>query len=413
MFKRWMRAAGGAVLLCAVSIVPAGVPAAADSIRDHQWALSSLDAEAMAKVSTGRGVTVAVVDTGVDGTHPDLKGNVLSGKNFIMDHGRADRETESSHGTGMASLIAGHGHGPGGRAGIKGLAPAAKILPLRANTDNNMQVGKVGRGGPVAQAIRYAADHGASVINLSLGSPDDPALEDAVRYARQKDVVMVAAAGNDGAGTPNFPANYPGVISVGAVDSSDKIWHMSNYGSHTLLSAPGVGTYNAGLDHEYQVGDGTSGASAFVSATAALLRAKFPDLTAGQIANRLVKTAKLSASVKGAKLPDKHYGYGVIRPYGALTEDIPPGSKNGPFSAPSASPSAAPEPPGSAEPDAPSRKGQMTFVVWGLVGVAVLGLLAVVTVVVVKRRRRAVPPPPLPPLPPPFGQQPPGPDVRQ
>lgn len=110
--KRWMRPAGGAALLCVVSLAYVAPPAAADSIRDRQWALSSFDAASIEKVSTGRGVTVAVIDSGVDGSHPDLVGNVLPGKDFLRG-GRADDEGSSSHGTGMASLIAGHGHGPG------------------------------------------------------------------------------------------------------------------------------------------------------------------------------------------------------------------------------------------------------------------------------------------------------------
>lgn len=401
-----MRATCGTALLCAVSSVHLAPPAAADSIRDHQWALSAFDADAIEKVSTGRGVTVAVVDTGVDGTHPDLIGNVLPGKDFLSGGGRADRETDNVHGTAMASLIAGHGHGPRNAAGIKGLAPDVKILPLRVNVDGKLQSGST-KG--VAQAIRYAADHGASVINLSLASPSKtPDLEEAVRYGRQKDAVVVAGAGNDGVAEPNYPASLPGVISVGAVDSSGKIWGKSNYGSNNLLAAPGVDNYSAGLNHQYQTESGTSDATAYVSAAAALLRSKFPKLTAGQIANRLVKTAKLPESMMGAQLPDKRYGYGFIRPYSALTEDVPAGPKNGPLPAPSASSSAAaPSPTDSATPDASASKGQSAYVVWGVVAAAVLGLLAGITVVVVKRRRPVVPPLS------PYGQQPPGPDLRQ
>ncbi|GLW17655.1 type VII secretion-associated serine protease [Streptomyces sp. NBRC 13847] len=407
-FKRWMRVAGGTALLCAASLAQVALPAAADSIRDRQWALSAFEADEIEKVSTGRGVTVAVVDTGVDGTHPDLLGNVLPGKNFLKGGGHADRETENSHGTAMASLIAGHGHGPGGTAGVKGLAPAAKILPLLVNTQDGLQVGTGKGGSPVSQAIRYAVDHGATVINLSLGDTFKITdLDDAVRYARQKDAVIVAAAGNDGVDEPNYPASIPGVISVAAVDSSGKIWEKSNFGSNNLLSAPGVDVPGAGRDHGYRSGTGTSDATAYVSAAAALLRAKFPDLTAGQIANRLVKTAKLPESAEAAKLPDKHYGYGFIRPYRALTEEIPAGSKNGPLPAPSASSSA-----GDAGSSAPTDRGTSTakdrseYVVWGVAGALGLGLLAALVVVVIRRRRPVVPPPS------PYGQHP-GPDFRQ
>ncbi|MGW1789954.1 type VII secretion-associated serine protease mycosin [Streptomyces tubercidicus] len=404
--KRWMRSAGGTVLLCVVSLAHVAPPAAADSIRDRQWALSTFDAASIEKVSTGRGVTVAVVDSGVDGTHPDLVGNVLPGKDFLKGGGRADRETEYSHGTAMASLIAGHGHGQRGAAGIKGLAPDAKILPLLVNTDEDLQFGSGKGETPVSQAIRYAVDHGASVINLSLGDTFRPTdLDDAVQYARQKDAVLVAAAGNSGVATPEFPASTPGVISAGAVYSSGKIWEKSNYGSNNLLAAPGVEIPGAGRDHGYVSGTGTSNSTAYVSAAAALLRSKFPDLTAGQIVNRLVKTAKLPEPMKRAKLPDKQYGYGFIRPYRALTEDIPTGSKNGPLPAPSASSSAPPS--DSADPDASSSKDWSAYVVWGVIGVVVLGLLAVVAVVLVRRRRPVVPPPS------PFGGQQPGPPFGQ
>ncbi|WP_158795004.1 type VII secretion-associated serine protease mycosin [Streptomyces sp. NRRL S-337] len=403
-FKRWMRSAGGTALLCVVGLAHVAPPAAADSIRDRQWALSAFDADAIGKVSTGRGVTVAVVDTGVDGTHPDLVGNVLPGKDLLKGSGRADRETENSHGTAMASLIAGHGHGPRGAAGVKGLAPGAKILPLLVNTQDGLRIG-TGKGeSPVSQAIRYAVDHGATVINLSLGDTFKITdLDDAVQYARKKDAVIVAAAGNDGVAEPNYPASIPGVISVGAVDSSGKVWEKSNYGSNNLLAAPGVDIPGAGRDHGYRSGTGTSDAAAYVSAAAALLRSKFPNLTAGQIANRLVKTAKLPDSVKGAKLPDKHYGYGFIRPFSALTDDIPAGSQNGPLPAPS---SASPAP--GASSDASSNGSRASaYVIWGAVGVVALGLMTALVVVIVRRRRPVAPPPS------PYSHQQPGPPFQQ
>ncbi|MFJ5952506.1 type VII secretion-associated serine protease mycosin [Streptomyces noursei] len=365
-------------------------PSAADSIRDRQWPLSAYDAESVRKLSTGRGVTVAVIDTGVDGTHPDLVGNVLSGKNFL-EGGTADHVTTDDHGTSMAGLIAGHGHGTGGSAGVMGLAPEAKILPLRVTADNASLV--VTRGTPVADAVRYAVDHGASVINMSLAGPEEvPGLEGAIRYARQKDAVVVAGTGNDGTSVPTYPASIPGVLGVGAVDSSRKIWSKSNYGPDVLLTAPGVGTISTSVDHMYSTGDGTSVATAYVSAAAALLRAKFPDLSAGQIANRLVKTAKLPESAKDLKVPDQHYGYGFIRPYSALTEDIPAGPKNGPLPAPS--PSAANLAPdasdGAAKVSSASHSALVPVVIVGCVvavGIAFGGL------VLWRRRRRTVAPP--------------------
>ncbi|MFF0624190.1 type VII secretion-associated serine protease mycosin [Streptomyces sp. NPDC004296] len=368
-------------------------PAAADSIRDRQWPLSAYDAESVWKISTGRGVTVAVIDTGADGTHPDLVGNVLSGKNFL-EGGTADHVTTDDHGTSMAGLIAGHGHGTGGSAGVMGLAPEAKILPLRVTADNASLV--VTHGTPVADAVRYAVDHGASVINMSLAGPEGvPGLESAIRFARQKDAVVIAGTGNDGTDAPTYPASIPGVIGVGAVDSSRKIWPKSNYGPDVLLTAPGVGTISTSVDHMYSTGDGTSVATAYVSAAAALLRAKFPDLSAGQIANRLVKTAKLPESAKDLKVPDQHYGYGFIRPYSALTEDIPSGPKNGPLPAPAPS-AASPAPDasdGAAKSSSASHSALVPLVIVG--GVVAVGI-ALGGLVLWRRRRRtgapAVPP---------------------
>lgn len=275
-----------------------------------------------------------------------------------------------------------------------GLAPAAKILSLRVNTDDGLGVGTGKGDAPVSQAIRYAVDHGATVINLSLGDEFKvPGMDDAIQYAQERDAVIVAASGNDGVGTPNYPASYPGVISVGGVDSSGKIWDKSNYGPHVLLSAPAVDVVSAGPRRQYGGGSGTSNSTAYVSAAAALLRAKFPDLTAGQIANRLVKTAKLPESATGLKVPDKHYGYGFIRPYSALTADIPVGSKNGPLPAPSPTPSAA-APAESAKPDTSSSGDRSVYVVAAVAGAVALGLMAALAVVVIRRRRPVVPPAP-------------------
>nr|WP_237550782.1 type VII secretion-associated serine protease mycosin [Streptomyces sp. SID8354] len=364
-------------------------PSAADSIRDRQWPLSAYDAESVWKLSTGRGVTVAVIDTGVDGTHPDLVGNVLSGKNFL-EGGTADHVTTDDHGTSMAGLIAGHGHGTGHSAGVMGLAPEAKILPLRVTADNASLV--VTRGTPVADAVRYAVDHGASVINMSLAGPEEvPGLEGAIRYARQKDAVVVAGTGNDGTSAPTYPASIPGVLGVGAVDSSRKIWSKSNYGPDVLLTAPGVGTISTSVDHMYSTGDGTSVATAYVSAAAALLRAKFPDLSAGQIANRLVKTAKLPESAKDLKVPDHHYGYGFIRPYSALTEDIPAGPKNGPLPAPS--PSAANPAPDASDGAKASSASHSALVPVIIVGCVVAVGIVLGGLMLWRRRRRNVAPP--------------------
>ncbi|WP_127357910.1 S8 family serine peptidase [Actinacidiphila soli] len=410
-FTRTLRAVGGAALAGALLFGTAPV-ASADSIRDSQWPLSEFDAEQVWQLSTGKGVTVAVIDSPVDGTHPDLSGNVLPGKNFVTG-GTANRNDSTvdgdSHGTAMASLIAGHGHGAGGSAGVKGLAPDAKILPVGINFENSGST-------EWAEALRYAVDQGATVVNMSFDagiaySSDE---KDAVAYAAEKDVLLVGGAGNTGAQRVSFPAGAAGVVAVGAVGKDGVVWENSNSGEHLMLTAPGEYIRSAANGGGYRLANGTSDATAYVSATAALLRSKYPDLTAGQIANRLVKTAGLPSSAKGLSLPDKHYGYGFIRPYHALADDIPAGSKQGPLRTPdaatSASPSTATTAGGSdANSSASSDSSGLGAGVFVIIGVAVLVVVIVLVIVLSKRGGRRNGPGGGSPLPPQGGwqQQPP------
>ncbi|WP_405841905.1 S8 family serine peptidase [Streptomyces platensis] len=386
-FTRTLRAVGGAVVAGALLFGTAPV-ASADQIRHDQWPLRSFGADDIWKVSTGKGVTVAVIDDPVDGSHPDLKGNVLPGKSFL-DGGTADSpDGKNEHGTAMASLIAGHGHGPGGSDGVKGLAPDAKILPVGIDLGDKEE--------SYAEPLRYAVDHGAKVVNMSFEDFGDtsPAEKAAVDYARKHDVLLVASSGNSGSSIPHLPSSVPGVLAVGAVDIDLKVWKFSSYGSHIKLLAPGLHIRAAGVETPYRLANGTSDSTAYVSAAAALLRSKFPDLTAGQIANRLVKTAGLPDDMKGKKLPDPHYGYGFIRPSKALTANIPAGSKNGPLPALSEDSSKASGNGKDAQRATESDNGMGTGVIIGIVG-GVVGLLVVVLIIVlvVKKKGRNGPPP--------------------
>ncbi|MFG3115823.1 S8 family serine peptidase [Streptomyces sp. NPDC048197] len=401
-FTRTLRAVGGAVVAGALLFGTAPV-ASADQIRNDQWALKAFGVEDIWKISTGKGVTVAVIDDPTDGSHPDLKGNVLPGKNYITGGPANQPYEDREHGTAMSSLIAGHGHGPGGADGVKGLAPDAKILPIAIDLPGADSVPKLGAG-DYAEALRYAVDHGAKVVNMSFGVGNaevTPEEQSAIDYARKHDVLLVAASGNTG-GSPSNPASVPGVLAVGAVDKHLNVWEKSNYGPSLKLTAPGVYIRSAspvaGVKGKYRLANGTSDSSAYVSAAAALLRAKFPDLTAGQVANRLIKTAGLPDDMKDAKLPDAHYGYGFIKPYSALTKDVPAGSKNGPFpalkSGASSDPSSAA---GSNEPGPKikSDKGlSMPFIILiAVVGLVVLVIVVVVVLVAKKKNRRNGPPP--------------------
>ncbi|QIY57879.1 S8 family serine peptidase [Streptomyces sp. RPA4-5] len=387
-FTRTLRAVGGAVVAGALLFGTAPV-ASADQIRHDQWPLRSFGADDIWTVSTGKGVTVAVIDDPVDGSHPDLKGNVLPGKSFL-DGGTADRpDGKNEHGTAMASLIAGHGHGPGGSDGVKGLAPDAKILPVGIDLGDKEE--------SYAEPLRYAVDHGAKVVNMSFEDFGDtsPAEKASVDYARKHDVLLVASSGNSGSSIPHLPSSVPGILAVGAVDIDLKVWKFSSYGPHIKLLAPGLHIRSAGVETPYRLANGTSDSTAYVSAAAALLRSKFPDLTAGQIANRLVKTAGLPDDMKGKKLPDPHYGYGFIRPSKALTANIPAGSENGPLPALKDGSSKASGNGKDAQQATESDKGMSTGVIIGIVG-GVVGLLVVVLIVVLvvkKKNGRNGPPP--------------------
>jgi type VII secretion-associated serine protease mycosin len=391
-FTRTLRAVGGAVVAGALLFGTAPV-ASADQVRKDQWPLTAFGAEDIWKVSTGKGVTVAVIDNPVDGEHPDLKGSVLPGKNFVTG-GPANRPNgEQEHGTSMASLIAAHGHGPGGSEGVKGLAPGAKILPIGLDVEDGGGASDFDGKADFAEGLRYAVDQGASVVNMSFGGGSiSDGEKKAVNYARQHDVLVVAASGNAGVDSPRYPAMQPGVLAVGAMDIDLKVWKFSNYGSHIKLVAPGVHIRSAGVEDPYRLANGTSDSAAYVSGAAALLRSKFPDLTAGQIANRLVKSTALPDDKKGAKLPDPHYGYGIIQPYSALTKDIPAGSKNGPL--PALDGDSAPGASKAPEEDAKIESGGLsTGAVIGIAGGAIVLLVIVGIIIAVRKKNRRNGPP--------------------
>ncbi|MEV0531371.1 type VII secretion-associated serine protease mycosin [Kitasatospora sp. NPDC050463] len=292
-------------------------PAMADQIRDAQWPLKKFAAEARVwPISQGDGVVVAVVDGGVSQEHQDLVGQVLPGADF--SGGRTDGRVDSDgHGTAMASLIAGTGHGAS--AGVIGLAPKAKILPVRVRSVDGLPEAQQS---DLAQAVRFAADQGVKVINVSLGgySGADALTRDAIKYAASKDIVVVASAGNSGnkSSPVEYPAAFPGVVAVAAVDEQNRVWEKSTFGPETTIAAPGVGIYHASVTStsSYNVGNGTSDATAYVSATAALIRSKYPALSAGQVINRMIKSATPPGD--GSAVPNAHYGYGVVDPARAL-----------------------------------------------------------------------------------------------
>ncbi len=286
----------------------------------QQWALDAkhFDSARLWSLSTGKGVTVAVVDSGVDDHHPDLTGRVLPGADFTGNaaDGRVDLSTDA-HGTAVAGIIAGTGTGPDH---ITGLAPDATILPVRISDTLTSDPAVL------AQGINYATTHGAKIINISICARIlNPQIRTAVETAIEHDIVVVAAAGNDRlTGNPaQYPAALPGVIAVAATDAEDRLWPKSESGPYLGVTAPGVDIYTTGAEGSHQQATGTSFAAPHVAAAAALLRARYPAETAAQIISRLTSTAHHPRQGR-----DDTSGYGFIDPYQALVAPAPPAEPN-------------------------------------------------------------------------------------
>ncbi|MEV4637533.1 S8 family serine peptidase [Actinoplanes sp. NPDC049548] len=266
------------------------------------------------EITRGDGVTVALMDSGVDADHPDLADAVLRGTD-VLDSGDDGRSDVNGHGTAMAGVIAGRGHGRGHQNGILGIAPGAKILPVRITGDAQAS------GTEVADALAFARAHGARVANMSFGGADDSTVHDAIKAALADDMVLVASSGNRDEAGGQYPGRYPEVLTVGAVDRAGKIADLSVTGPQVDLVAPGVDIATTGItDSGYYQSSGTSHAAAVVSGAAALVRAKFPDLSAAEVVHRLTATA----TDAGAPGRDDTYGYGRLNLVKALTADVPP-----------------------------------------------------------------------------------------
>ncbi|MFE2013353.1 type VII secretion-associated serine protease mycosin [Streptomyces sp. NPDC059491] len=323
--RRRTRGAAAALLAAGLAVLPATTaPAYADTIRARQWGPEALHTAEAWRTTKGEGITVAVLDTGVDAGHPDLEGSVLPGHDLIgFGASRGDRAW-ARHGTAMAGIIAGHGHGPDGGDGVLGIAPDVRILPVRVileSTDKARDKARKSRGTALAEGIRWAADHGADVINLSLGDDSKSAHPDAgedaaVQYALAKGVSVVASAGNGGekGDHVSYPAAYPGVIAVTAVDRFGTHASFSTRRWYATVSAPGVDIVIADPDRRYYEGWGTSAAAAFVSGAVALVRSAHPDLTPAQIKRLLIDTAR--SRPKGGRSDAK--GYGTVDPAAAI-----------------------------------------------------------------------------------------------
>jgi len=315
--------------------------ARADSWRDKQYWLAESGITKAWEVSKGANVKVAVIDSGVDAKHPDLKGAVVGGSD-ASGAGSADGQksigSKPEHGTLVATMLAGRGHqppkstaspAPGATAapgpdGIVGVAPEAQILSVSTWLGSQNPGGKTDQE-QIPAAVRWAVDNGARVINISLGStsPEWPQSWDAAfLYAEQKDVVIVAAAGNRVGGNVQVgaPATIPGVLTVAGLNREGAASiDSSSQGISIGVAAPAENLIGGMPGDGYAEWAGTSGATPIVSGVAALIRSKWPEMSASQVINRIVTTAKDA----GAPGKDPIYGFGVLNAEAALKEDVP------------------------------------------------------------------------------------------
>lgn len=288
------------------------------------WTLRRYPPERLTPIADGQGVTVAVIDSGVDTSHPQLAGAVDRGKD-LLDPGGDGTLDCVGHGTAVASIIAAR---PVNGVAFRGLAPAARILPVRVTEQQVIDGKKVGEKGTpagLAAAIRWAVAKKADVINLSVVMYDEnsQAVEEAIAEAVADDVVVVAAVGNlQEKGNPRpYPAAYGAVLGVGAIGATGLRETYSQVGPYVDVTAPGGKVIAAAPVRGHTENDGTSYAAPFVAATAALVRQRFPDLSAAEVVARIVATAD---PAPGGRHSDA-YGNGVVNPYRALTETISPG----------------------------------------------------------------------------------------
>jgi len=300
--------------------------AAVDPIRGLQYWLADYGIDEAWQVTRGAGVTIAVIDTGIGRGLTEFDGAVAGGADFsgvgASDGRRPVGAVDANHGSLVASLAASRGTGP--ETGMIGVAPEAKLLSLSIGFGASASVPFADQ---VAEAMRWAVDHGADVINLSFTTNTltwDRSWDDAFLYAFEHDVVVVVAAGNRGTGTDQVgaPATIPGVLTVAGVDRAGRASREASTQGITIgISAPSEQLIGVTADGQLVSWDGTSGAAPIVAGIAALVRAAHPDLDAANVINRIIRTA---TPVSGSRtLPDRNYGYGLVDAAAAVRSPVP------------------------------------------------------------------------------------------
>ncbi|MEV0269587.1 S8 family serine peptidase [Hamadaea sp. NPDC050747] len=345
-----------------VGLGPGGPSAyAADAVTDGQWYVKALHLTVANELSQGEGVKVAVIDTGVDATHPDIAGSVVAGTD-LTGLGTSDGFTDvDGHGTSMASLIVGHGR-------IKGVAPKATVVAVRAATGLNSSSTKTG------EAVRWAIAQKIKVISISQAyAEDDLVLRQAIAAAVAADIVVVAGAGNKPQATHvMFPAAYTGVLAVSGTDDQGQLSSKSATGPEVVVAAPSDHVSVAYKSHTRVSTTGTSNSTALVAGTVALLRSKYPDARAADIIEMLTSTA----TDKGAAGRDEQFGFGLVDPAAALRSSSP-------ATAPSASKTTSARTTAEAAPlsDSSLPVGLIALILFGLLMLAIVAVFLVVRAV--------------------------------
>ena len=417
MTPRVRRHAAVATVVALGASLTLAAPASADSVRDRQWYLSKLGIEKAWSVTKGSGVKIGIVDTGVVGSTPDLRGAVVGGKDFS---GRGAPNGQKavggdSHGTAVASVAAGRGRSAG--SGVIGSAPAAGVVSASVDLDGSGSSDVLGR------AIRWLVDQHVGVITLSfaLANLDPAPVSSAIGYAQQHDVVVVAASGDESKGVfvPVAPATIPGVVAVTGIDSNLEHDPAATAGRGVAIAAPfaTVGKDSSDVARgipvavppsdpaaPYRDESGTSFAAPIVAGVVALIRARYRDLDAANVINRLLRTA----TPAGTGTPNTTYGYGIVDADRAVTAAnvasvsanplgsvAPVGSSGGRSSGGRSSPSQSPSQPASpsassSDPAVASSSSSSSgpgVGAWAGIAAAVLVVAALVGWLVARNRR--------------------------
>jgi Subtilase family len=339
MLVRVLASVGTAAVLGLLPALPAAgaVAAPADSVRDtQQWVFDMMNVQPAWQVTEGAGVTVAVIDSGVYPDVSDLSGGtVIPGPDFTGLHTSSQNANWGQHGTWMASIIAGHGH-DGGYDGVMGIAPQAKILSIRVIPDKGDPGYQAYNNEPeqaiqdeLARGILTAVKDHAQVISMSIGySAPSGVVRSAITYAYQHGTILVASSGNSGGNDTqhgssssamapiSFPAEYPGVLGVGAVTISGTPAAFSSGNLSVRVAAPGKGVPAQGRNGLYYTVDGTSPACALVAGAAALIKSRYPTISPALVTEALTTSAQRSSS--GAY--DVHTGFGIVDVDAALVK---------------------------------------------------------------------------------------------